>query len=88
MTISFLYLVHSETKSQTILSAKGMGRLLLMTLLAGVLLGPGTVLALTVNQPAPDFILPSTTGKEIALSEFRGKKMVLIEFYAVNFGGT
>lgn len=88
MIISLIYLVHSETKSQIILSAKGMGRLLLMTLLAGVLLGPGTVLALTVNQPAPDFTLPSTTGKDITLSEFRGKKMVLIEFYAVNFGGT
>lgn len=88
MIISLVYLVHSETKSQIILSAKGMGRLLLMTLLAGVLLGPGTVLALTVNQPAPDFTLPSTTGKDITLSEFRGKKMVLIEFYAVNFGGT
>ncbi len=68
--------------------AKGMGHLLVITLLVGGLLMPGNTLAVTVNQLAPDFLLPSTTGEDIRLSQFRGKKMVLIEFYGINFGTT
>jgi cytochrome oxidase Cu insertion factor (SCO1/SenC/PrrC family) len=41
-----------------------------------------------VGEPAPDFTLPSTTGEEISLSEFRGKKHVLLEFYGVDFAPT
>jgi hypothetical protein len=41
-----------------------------------------------VREPAPDFTLPSTTGDEISLSEFRGKKHVLLEFYGVDFAPT
>ncbi|TDG00247.1 peroxiredoxin [Paenibacillus piri] len=33
-----------------------------------------------VHQPVPDFRLPATNGKEVALSDFRGKKVV-IYFY-------
>ena len=68
--------------------AKGMGPLLSIALLVGGLLVPGHPLAVTVNEPAPDFTLPSTTGEEIRLSQFRGKKMVLLEFYGINFGTT
>jgi peroxiredoxin len=32
---------------------------------------------LEVGSTVPDFKLPSTTGSEIALSDYRGKKMVL-----------
>jgi len=32
---------------------------------------------LEVGSPAPDFKLPSNTGGEIALSDYRGKKIVL-----------
>ena len=67
---------------------KGMGHLLWTALLAGVLLPPGIAMAVMVGKPAPDFTLKSTTGKAISLSQFRGKKMVLIEFYGVNFGAT
>ncbi len=67
---------------------KGMGHLLLTALLVGVLLLPGIAMALTVGKPAPDFTLQSTTGKKISLSQFRGKKMVLIEIYGLNFGAT
>ncbi len=56
-------------------------------LLAGLLV-PGIAMAVTVGKPAPDFTLQSTTGKAISLSQFRGKKMVLIQFYGVNFGAT
>jgi peroxiredoxin len=68
--------------------AQGMGHLLLIAFLMGGLLVPGNAMAVTVNQPAPDFTLPSTTGEDMSLSQFRGQKMVLIEFYGINFGTT
>jgi hypothetical protein len=70
------------------MGAKGMGHLLVIALLVGGLLVPGNAVAVTVNQPAPDFTLPSTTGEDIRLSQFRGHKMVLLEFYGINFGTT
>lgn len=44
--------------------------------------------ALEVGDKAPDFKLPSTTGTDISLSEFRGKKWVLVEFYGADFAPT
>jgi peroxiredoxin len=35
-----------------------------------------------VGHPAPDFTLPTLTGKTVRLSDFRGKKAVLINFWA------
>ena len=67
---------------------QGTGYLLLIALLVGRLLVPDTAIAVTVNEPAPDFTLPSTTGEDMSLSQFRGQKMVLIEFYGINFGTT
>jgi cytochrome oxidase Cu insertion factor (SCO1/SenC/PrrC family) len=55
--------------------------LLLGVLLAGVLVGASAATALEVGEKAPGFTLPSTTGEKITLSQFRGKKLVLIEFY-------
>jgi hypothetical protein len=54
-------------------------------LLVGVLAGASVATALEVGERAPDFTLPSTTGKEISLSQFRGKQAVLIEFYGQDF---
>jgi peroxiredoxin len=31
-----------------------------------------------INTPAPDFNLPDFTGKSVRLSEFRGKKYVIL----------
>ena len=42
-------------------------------------------LALEVGQQAPDFKLPSTTGNDVSLADFRGKKWVLLEFYGADF---
>ena len=56
--------------------------------LIGALLVPGSVKALQVGQLAPDFTLPATTGKKISLSQFRGKNLVLVEFYVGDFGPT
>ena len=55
--------------------------LMLSVLLAGVLVGASAATALEVGEKAPDFTLPGTTGEKISLSQFRGKKLVLIEFY-------
>ena len=55
--------------------------LLLGALLAGVLVGASAATALEVGEKAPDFTLPGTTGEKISLSQFRGNKLVLIEFY-------
>ena len=57
-------------------------------LLAGVLGVAGVATALEVGEKAPDFTLPSTTGEQISLSQFQGKKPVLLEFYVADFGGT
>jgi len=37
--------------------------------------------SLKVGDPAPDFTLPSQTGKPVALSSFKGKKWVVVYFY-------
>ena len=57
-------------------------------LLASILGASGVARAIEVGDNAPDFTLPSTTGKTISLSRFRGRKYVLLEFYVSDFGGT
>jgi peroxiredoxin len=44
--------------------------------------------AIEVGEPAPDFTLASTTGGDISLRDFRGKKWVLLEFYGADFAPT
>ena len=55
--------------------------LLVGTLLAAVLVSVGVATALEVGEEAPDFTLPSTLGEKISLRQFRGKQLVLIEFF-------
>ena len=62
-------------------------------LFLGLLLGGGLGLAggaraVEVGEKAPDFSLASTTGADISLRDFRGKKWVLIEFYGADFQPT
>ncbi len=60
--------------------------LLLSVILSGVWSAAGPrVAALEVGDKAPDFTLPSTTGEKISLSQFLGKKLVLLEFYGADF---
>ncbi len=54
-------------------------------LLAGVLSIASVATAVEVGDKAPDFTLPSTMGEDISLSQFQGKQLVLIEFYAADF---
>lgn len=44
--------------------------------------------AVEVGEPAPDLKLPSTNGVDIALSDFKGKKWVFLEFYGGDFHPT
>jgi len=46
-----------------------------------------TKTSLKPGDAAPDFTLPSTTGKEIRLSEFRGSKTVILAFFPAAFTG-
>jgi hypothetical protein len=48
----------------------------------------GVVRAFEVGEPAADFRLPSTFGSDISLSDYRGKKWVLVEFYGADFAPT
>ena len=56
--------------------------------MASIVTGPGPAAAVDVGQPAPDFTLPSTMGGDVSLSDFRGKKWVLLEFYGADFAPT
>ena len=37
-------------------------------------------LKVSIGEPAPDFTLPSVSGEKVSLSQFRGKKHVVISF--------
>jgi cytochrome oxidase Cu insertion factor (SCO1/SenC/PrrC family) len=43
--------------------------------------------SLKVGQPAPDFELRDTGGKLVKLSDFKGKKNVILAFYVLAFTG-
>ena len=53
-----------------------------------VIVGSGPAAAVEVGEPAPEFTMPSTMGGDISLSDFRGKKWVLLEFYGADFAPT
>lgn len=42
---------------------------------------------LKVGDTAPDFTLPDTDGKPVKLSDFRGKKTVVLAFFVAAFTG-
>ena len=42
---------------------------------------------LKVGDKAPDFSLPDQTGKQVKLSDFLGKKNVVLAFYVLAFTG-
>ena len=42
---------------------------------------------LKIGDEAPDFTLPDTTNKPVKLSDFRGKKNVVLAFFSAAFTG-
>jgi peroxiredoxin len=42
---------------------------------------------LKVGDRAPDFTLTDTDGRQVRLSDFRGKKNVVLAFYVLAFTG-
>jgi len=44
-------------------------------------------MSVEVGQPAPDFTLSNQDGEKVTLSDFRGKKNVLVMFYPFAFTG-
>lgn len=56
------------------------------TLLAQATPSPPTT-HLKVGMPAPDFALTDTAGKPVKLSDFKGKKNVVLAFYVLAFTG-
>ena len=63
-------------------------RVALAALFAAVLILAGRTEALEIGDRAPDFELPATVGGTIRLSDYLGKKMVLVEFYHTDWGPT
>jgi hypothetical protein len=59
--------------------------LVLGLLLIGLLGTARAASALDVGDKAPNFTLPATTGGNISLSQFAGKKLILLEFYGADF---
>jgi len=66
------------------------GGVLLASLLGMTLayIGPRQATAVEVGEPAPPFNLAATTGGDISLNDFRGKKWVFLEFYGADFAPT
>jgi peroxiredoxin len=69
---------------------KLIGAFLACSLLAGILSAqqvtpPKT--HLKVGDEAPDFSLPDTSNKPVKLSDFRGKKIVVLAFFPAAFTG-
>ena len=59
------------------------------SLLALALIGvpPGRAATLKVGDKAPDFTLKDTNWKDVKLSDFLGKKNVVLAFYVLAFTG-
>jgi len=70
-----------------LLGTRACGSILLgaALMVASIVTDPGSAVAVEIGQPAPEFTLPGTMGTDVSLSDFRGKKWVLLEFYGADF---
>ena len=59
-----------------------------LLLIASMFVVTITVSALEIGEKAPEFTLSSTMGGTISLNQYRGKKLVLIQFYSTDFNPT
>ena len=53
----------------------------------GAVTAPASAADLAVGDPAPDFKLPGSDGKTYTLSEFKGKKAVVVAWFPKAFTG-
>jgi peroxiredoxin Q/BCP len=53
----------------------------------GLWLVPMPASAAEVGEPAPDFLMHSTVGETVRLSDYQGKKHVLLFFFLAAFTG-
>lgn len=53
----------------------------------GLCMVPISTTALEVGQPAPDFLMHSTVGETVRLSDYQGKKNVMLFFFVAAFTG-
>lgn len=60
-------------------------RAVLILVLASALVSQAATLK--VGDKAPDFSLPDQTAKQVKLSDFAGKKNVVLAFYVLAFTG-
>ena len=65
-----------------------LARRILGWLVLTIAIAVSSAAAIEVGAPAPDFKLPATSGTDVGLSDFRGKKWVLLEFYGADFAPT
>ncbi len=66
-----------------------MGKIIALGVLLLVLTAPcaAQAAALNVGDKAPDFTLPDQNGTQVKLSDFLGKKNVVLAFYVLAFTG-
>ena len=85
----FNHLKPSNSKKGDPMQIKRWNRMLTVVFVSIALLffNAGDGMALKVGDKAPNFTLPSTTGEKISLSQFRGRKPVVLFFYIFAFGG-
>jgi AhpC/TSA family len=53
-----------------------------------IVAAPQPSAAIEEGAAAPGFSLPATTGLDVSLSDFKGKKWVFLEFYGSDFAPT
>ena len=68
-------------------SALGLALLLSLSATAAAQQPAAPKTHLKVGDAAPDFALRDTAGKEVKLSDFKGKKSVVLAFYVLAFTG-
>ena len=61
--------------------------LIALAIAPGPMVAPAA-LALELGKPAPDFSLPNENGETVTLRQFRGRKIVLLEFFGAAFAPT
>jgi len=74
-------------KRRSVVWSRG-GGFLLALLISTFVLGVFAAGALEVGEKGPDFKLKSTQGGEISLSQYLGKKNVVLQFYVLDFSPT